>query len=78
MIYVPMALFLGAGVFGAWLTVKSLRTGIAYRPAPVADRRDQPIWYWFCVGSMALITLVFFMASGLILTTIILHPDRIT
>ncbi len=78
MIYVALAIFLGAGAFGAWLAAKSLRTGIAYRPAPVANRRDRPNWYWFCVGSIALTTLGFFMAFGLVLITVVLHPDRFT
>ncbi len=55
--YATIAILLGWSVWMGWLTVKSVRTGVVYRPWPQMKRANGPIWFWINVGGLIVIGL---------------------
>jgi hypothetical protein len=52
-----VTVLLGLSVFMAWLTVKSVRTGVVYRPWPQMRRNDGSIWFWINIVGLVVIGL---------------------
>jgi len=57
MVYLGLIFTFSMFVFGVWMTIKSLRTGVIHRPWPETAHRQNPIWYWMNVAGLSVFSL---------------------